>query len=192
MGHFTGVALQVVVGDPDSLAGEFFDAIFDDGAEAFEAFDLLDRIILRRDKAEFIASIYNESAYFDAWDWRVVEETKKGRRYSSRASTRYTNRGIFLAIFNLLKDSLVVSEGDVVYREVYESSGTENVIAFVGGEFVPLEVFGWEGGEEHDDHPSNKDKIEGQTWKEYLAWEETWFHDWNIKNLNVQGEAPIE
>lgn len=186
MGHFTGVATRVVVGDPDSLAGQFFDAIYSEDSDAIDAFDLLDLgVVLRRNKTDFIASIYNSSAYFDAWEWQVVEDTKKGRRYSSRASTHFTNRDIWLTLLNHLKDDLVVSEGDIVYREVYESGDMENVIAFVGGEFVVREVFGWEGGDEHDDHPSNKDAVDGQTWEDYLAWEETWFRGWNLSLLSA-------
>lgn len=184
MGHFTGVATCVVVGDPDSLAGQFFDAVYADNADAVEAFDLLDLgVVLRGDKTDFIASIYNDSAYFDAWVWQVAEETKKGRRYSSRASTHFTNREIWLTVLNHLKDDLVVSEGDIVYREVYESGYMEYVIAFVNGEFVVCDGFKWEGGEENDDHPSNKDAVEGQSWAEYLAWEETWFPGWNLSLL---------
>lgn len=185
MGHYTGVATHVVVGNPDSLAGQFFDAVYDDNADAEEAFDLLDLgVVLRSDKTDFIASIYKDTAYFDAWAWQVVEETKQGRRYSSRASIRFTNREIWLAVLNHLKNDLVVSEGDIVYREVYESSEMENVIAFVGGEFVVREVFGWEGGDEHDDHPYNKDKVEGQSWEQYLAWEQSWFRGWNLSLLS--------
>lgn len=184
MGHYAGVATRIVVGNPDSLAGQFFDAVYDDNANAVEAFDLLGLgVVLQRNKTDFITSIYNNSAYFDAWAWQVVEETKQGRRYSSRASIRFAKREIWLTVLNHLKDGLVVSEGDIVYREIYESSEMEHVIAFVGGEFVVREGFCWEGGEEHDDHPSNKEAVEGQPWEEYLAWEETWFPGWNLDKL---------
>lgn len=184
MSHFTGVATRVKVRDQDSLAGQFFGGIYDDNADAVEAFDLLDLgTVLRRDKTDFIASIYNSSAYFDAWEWQAWDQQEDGRVYSSRASTRFTNREIWLTVLNHLKDDLVVSEGDIVYREVYESGDKEYVIAFVGGEFVVRDGFEWEGGEEHDDHPSNKDAVEGQSWEDYLAWEETWLPGWNLSLL---------
>lgn len=191
MGHYHGVATRFKVREEGSKAWNFFSKIFAEGS--LSAFNLLDPSNHHHtERAAFISSIHNDSAYFDAWCWQAIEVKDSYTLFSSRASVRYVASDLFLRIFNELKGDLVVEEGDIVYREVYETAEDEYVIVFLNGEFVVREGFKWVGDEENDDHPTNREAVEGQTWEEYIAQEETWFPGWNINNLTIQGKAPIE
>lgn len=182
MGHYNGVATQIKVKNRDSRAWRFFSQAFDTGeSNSFDHLTLDEHTEDERDL--FLSSIHNSTAYFDAWDWQVIEEKEDHTLFSSRGSPRFSARFTFLKIFNQLKDELLVEEGDVVYREVYESGGVENVIAFVNGEFIIDTGYHWVGGEENDAHPSNKNAVEGMNWEEYLAWEQTWFPSWKLSDL---------
>lgn len=171
MGHYTGVALRLKVNKgatPVALA--FFDRFFleADPKGAIEALAGGAGITLAGlglfttdttellDKLDYLSLMVNGySAYLESWCWRVKEEYDEYWLYESRASCKFPRTDLIQQIFNYLVPALVYENGEVLYREIYESGSQETILAIVDGEVGNYEGYLYLEGEDDPDHPTN-------------------------------------
>lgn len=92
------------------------------------------------------AMIYQHSASFESWYWRVKEDKGDHWLYETRASCKRPNRELSAKLIQALLPCLIIEEGDVVLRSLYEDAGVERVLALVNGKIV--EERGYDYGDE--------------------------------------------
>ena len=184
MGHYTGVALRLKVNKgatPEQLA--FFDRFFleADPMGAIEALagdagiTLAGMGLVATGKAELLDKldylslmVSGDSAYLGSWCWRVKEEYDEYWLYESRASCKFPRTELIQQIFNYVVPALVYENGEVLYREIYESGDQETILAIVDGAVGNYEGYLYLEGDDDPEHPTN-----GDTGVEYgsEAWE---------------------
>lgn len=76
--------------------------------------------------------IAQRSTYHNSWCWRVAEDKGDYTLYESKASCKNTSFDIDLIILVMsgLSPFLVVEDGDILARVVYESASEEDVVVY--------------------------------------------------------------
>ncbi|BAW19099.1 hypothetical protein [Ralstonia phage RP31] len=81
------------------------------------------------------------SSYFDTWRWRVKEDKGDFWLYESRASTSRPSEKLFIMLLNGIRENLVLEEGDILLRSIFEDGSREAVIYFSNDAFHEGEGF---------------------------------------------------
>lgn len=82
------------------------------------------------------AMICQHSASFESWYWRVKEDKGDYWLYETRASCKRPDLELSAKLIQALLPCLIIEEGDVVLRSIYEDSDQERVLALVNGKIV--------------------------------------------------------
>lgn len=86
---------------------------------------------------ETLASVLTgSSGYMRTWRWRVKEDHGDHWLYESRTASSSTGEPEFLLLMNGILEHLYITDGDIVYRSVYEESAIENILYFSEGCFA--------------------------------------------------------
>lgn len=97
--------------------------------------------------------------YMGSWCWRVKEDAGDYWLYESRASNRSPGTKEFLSLLMGCKEHLVLEDGDILFRSVYEESSVEDILYYSKDAFHEKEGQQYETdhGYVHDgDHPYNE------------------------------------
>lgn len=82
------------------------------------------------------AMICQHSSSFESWYWRVKEDKGDYWLYETRASCKRPDLELSAKLIQALLPCLVIKEGDIVLRSIYEDSEQEYVLALVNGKIV--------------------------------------------------------
>lgn len=135
------------------------------------------------------------SSYFDAWNWRVKEDRGNYWLYESRASSKRAYLDVFEMLLNGIREHLVLEEGDILLRTIYEEATVESIIFFTNDTFKQRDGFryrsehGYIGGDSR--HPYNFEhgeeierKMESGELSHNQRYEEEYTPPWNIVALD--------
>lgn len=137
MGHYTGYALhlKLKVDIPERLV-TFFDKAFN-RREEVSAADLIDlggkSLALVNEYAEedpitdFFSGWLTMSGYFDMWRWSVFAKIPAETHYALevRCSRKFLDEEKIVTFLQYLLPVLIVKDGEVLARSIYEDSRTE-------------------------------------------------------------------
>lgn len=98
---------------------------------------------------ELCTLLHGESLYFPSWDWVHVEEASEYIVYETRSSSKGGDAMKMLHFLKLIQGSLVVKEGDILFRELVEDGPNEHVIAVIDGHLTTSPGFKFKGSWEY-------------------------------------------
>jgi hypothetical protein len=107
----------------------------------------------------------------ETWTWRVKEEKENFWLYESRSSKRWVPKDEFISLLHGIKEYLVLEEGDIVFRNIFEQYTTENIVFFSNGQFDKREGYTYRNDQGYvidSDHPF-VDEIDDETKEKYLT-----------------------
>ena len=85
------------------------------------------------------SALSGNSGYMPTWVWRVKEDHGEYWLYESRTASSAHGRIEFIPLINGIVEHLIIADGDIVYRHVYEESAVETVLYFNAGQFHTAE-----------------------------------------------------
>lgn len=144
MANYTGVATRLrVKKTADKRLLEFLDYLYQTGSEREEQPPPQnpEQAKLNKDINTLGRMLVGGSAYFSTWEWRVKEDKGDYWLYESRASCSRCSASVFVSLVNGIFDQLVLEEGDILLRSVYEESSVELIVYFSQGEIKEDEGF---------------------------------------------------
>lgn len=103
--------------------------------------------------------ICGNSAYLENWFWRVKEEHSNYWLYESRASCKFPRAELMSQILAGVLPALVYADGDVLYREIYESGNQERILAVLNGSITVCAGYRYLEGKDDIEHPSNEKSV---------------------------------
>lgn len=168
MGMYTGISFRLKVRKNAPLPVlEFMDKFFIEG-ETLQAVKDLQKesgiqfqskaIALQGDQFHYdeiedmSMMVHGHSSSFKSWYWHVKEDNGDYWLYETRASTKRPHSDLATSLIQALLPCLVIEEGDVVMRSIYEESECERVLALVNGKIV--EEKGYQYGDWDSDNPN--------------------------------------
>ena len=138
MGHYTGIATRLrVKKSAEKRLLDFLDFLYQIGSDQSEQPPPQNQEQASLNEAiEMVGRmLVGGSAYFEAWEWRVKEDKGDFWLYESRASSTDWDLDTFISLLNGIRENLVLEEGDILLRSIYEESSVEHVICLIGDEF---------------------------------------------------------
>lgn len=111
--------------------------------------------------------VLGNSGYMQTWRWRVKEDAGDHWVYESRAGHGYKGMFEFTSLVSSIQPYLLLNEGDIVYRAVYEESPVETVLYFTESMFKEKDGYQYshyEGWLTDDRHPYNE-----KLYKEHIS-----------------------
>lgn len=174
MGMYTGVSFRLKVRKNAPLPVlEFMDKFFMEG-ETLQAVKDLQKetgiqfqstaIALPGDQfhyseiADMTMMVRGHSSSFESWYWRVKEDKGDYWLYETRANTKRPHHDLAANLIQALLPCLVIEEGEVVLRSIYEDSAQERVLALVNGKII--EERGYEYEDEYNSPWNEKAPID--------------------------------
>lgn len=162
MGMYTAISFRLKVRKNTPLPVlEFMDEFFYEGntREALEKLQKETGIKIQSTAIALTGTDYNmsdiddmacmirqHSSSFESWYWTVKEDKGDYWLYETRASCKRPKLELSAMLIQALLPCLVIEEGDVVLRSLYEDAGCERVLALVNGKIV--EETGYDYGDE--------------------------------------------
>ncbi len=192
MGHYTGIATRLrVKKTAEKRLFDFLDFLYQVGsnqteqpepknqeqASLSEAINMVRRMLV------------NGSAYFECWEWRVKEDKGDFWLYESRASSTDWDLDTFISLLSGIRENLVLEDGDILLRSVYEESSVERVICFVNDEFK--EERGFEFTTDHGYINDSRHPYRHERHSSEEPWDSTIRHDddcnlpWKFEELKA-------
>ncbi|QXO10217.1 hypothetical protein pEaSNUABM37_00258 [Erwinia phage pEa_SNUABM_37] len=146
------------------------------------------------------------SVYHKSWCWRVKEEYEDYTLYESKASCnhRSVDEDLLVLLLSGLSSFLVVSDGDILARVVYESASSERVVLFDKATDACITANGylhkWTDDEEMGDgsHPREQGQYESEPlcdkeganrFTRLMPIEHDFYPPWNIADVFVRNTA---
>lgn len=80
-------------------------------------------------------NLVGNSGYMDTWNWRVKEEKDSHWLYESRSSRRFACYDEFISLLHGIQEFLLMEEGEIFFRYIYEEAAREKVVFFKEGKF---------------------------------------------------------
>lgn len=134
MGHYTGVAtrLRVKKTAPKHVM-DFLDFIYQIPGATAEQPPPKNPEQKKLNEAVGTVSgmLTHGSAYFDTWQWRVKEDCGDFWLYESRASSKDVIEQLFVMLLSGISENLMLEEGDILLRSIYEEGSTEVIVYFL-------------------------------------------------------------
>jgi hypothetical protein len=72
----------------------------------------------------------------ETWDWKVREDKGDHWLYENRSGHRHNHEQEFLSLLHGIRDYLILEEGDILFRSIYEESVKEDIIFFTKDAFA--------------------------------------------------------
>lgn len=164
MGNYTGVAIRLKVKKEAPtelfhfLDNDMFYLNGESEARSIVPFDTSSKA-MQEAVSTLCSMTCCMSAYFDAWDWRVKEDCGDHWLYESRASCKSPSEDIFEMLVSGIQEYLILENGDILLRTIYEEGSEEDIVCYVDGKILKREGFaykldqGWIRSDER--HPGN-------------------------------------
>jgi hypothetical protein len=138
MGHYFGIASRLKVKkDAPSELFDFLDYLY--SWANFKGYKLRTgdpKRVAVEDMFENIARVLTgQPGYMPTWNWRVKEEKTDHWLYESRSAANRFNKEDFVVFLRSIQQYLILQEGDILMRYIYEEEVTETIIFFNGTTF---------------------------------------------------------
>lgn len=138
MGHYFGIAskLKVKKDAPSSLL-DFLDYLYSwDNYKGYKLFTGDPRRKPVEEMFENIARVLTgQPGYMPTWNWRVKEAKPDHWLYESRSAANGFKKEDFIVFLRSIQEYLILKEGDILMRYIYEESSVETIIYFDGTTF---------------------------------------------------------
>lgn len=136
MGNYTGVATKLRVRKdvhPQALA--FIDYVFDQpGAdEGIGAAAKMGMEEITQQVQDIQSMLSGSSDVFETWDWQVKEDRGDHWLYEGRASAKHVDLDLLQLMIESMKPELILAEGDVLVRTIYDDFDYERIICVENG-----------------------------------------------------------
>lgn len=198
MGHYTGVAFRLKVKKEATDFIDFLDTQLFCFNEQSTVRDIIPVTGVKEEIQEIVSTLGNmircSSYYLEQWCWCVKEDNGDYWLYESRASCQSPSIKAAKALLEGSKEFLVLEEGDILLRTIYEEGSSEDILFYGNGSFN--ERTGFEYHSEHGDlndsrHPSEfkfdtetKEKDRKRQYNPCQRLEEDYTPPWNIAELD--------
>lgn len=144
MGHYFGVASRLKVKrDAPPALFDFLDYLY--SWANFKGYKLHTGDPKRKpveDMFENIARVLTgQPGYMPTWNWRVKEAKQDHTLYESRSAANGFTKDEFISWLRSIQEYLLLNEGDILVRYIYEEEVTETIIFFNGETFVEGQGF---------------------------------------------------
>ena len=198
MGHYTGVAFRLKVKKEAIDFINFLDTHLFCFNEQSAVRDIIPVTGAKEEIQEIVNTLSKmilcSSYYLEQWHWRVKEDNVDYWLYESRASCKSPSIKAAKALLEGSKEFLVLEEGDILLRTIYEEGSSEDILFYGNGSFN--ERTGFEYRSEHGDlndsrHPSEfefdtetKEQDRARQYNPCQRLEEDYTPPWNIAELD--------
>lgn len=146
MGHYFGIASRIKVKkDAPPALLDFLDYIY--SWANFKGYKLSTGDPKRKPVEDMFDNISRvltgQPGYMPTWNWRVKETKQDHWLYESRSAANGFDKQEFISLLRSIQEYLILQEGDILVRYIYEEEVTETIIFFNGTTFEPGKGFSY-------------------------------------------------